>query len=123
MTNEGYRLVRLLGVDYCAHRIAWAMHHGEWPDLMIDHKNGQRDDNSISNLRQATDLVNQQNRRSAQKSSACGFLGVQAHKNGRFQAKIRAGGRRLHLGNFSTAEEAHAAYMAAKSVLHEGYVA
>jgi hypothetical protein len=120
---EGYRKISIFGVYYMAHRVAWAIHHGEWPSMLIDHRNGNKDDNSLANLRDVPDLLNQQNRRSAQKSNACGLLGVQAHKTGRFQAKISAGGRRLHLGYFDTAEQAHAAYMAAKAVLHEGYVA
>lgn len=123
LTDEGYRLVRLLGVDYFAHRIAWALMHGSWPSLIIDHKNGGRDDNRSCNIREVSLAMNQQNRTRAQAGSKTGFIGVQARPNGTFQAKIRNEGRRIALGTYATPEEAHGAYIVAKSKMHPGYVA
>lgn len=56
--------VTVKGKRYSAHRIAWAMHCGEWPSdtLMLDHKNLDPYDNRISNLRLATNQQNQFNR-------------------------------------------------------------
>ena len=62
---DGYVAVALtyLGEQrkYRARRIAFAMTCGRWPRHEIDHKNGVRSDNRITNLREATDLQNAQN--------------------------------------------------------------
>ena len=51
-TRDGYRVVGLNGVQYLAHRLAWLMFYREDPGAyQIDHKNGDRADNRIENLR------------------------------------------------------------------------
>ncbi|QDP62357.1 MAG: hypothetical protein Unbinned8472contig1000_57 [Prokaryotic dsDNA virus sp.] len=51
---KGYRLIRFKGKAYLSHRVAYFLYTGEWPELMIDHKNRVKDDNRWDNLRQAT---------------------------------------------------------------------
>jgi hypothetical protein len=46
-------LIRLEGIGYLAHRLAWVYMTGEQPDV-IDHINRERDDNRFSNLRNGT---------------------------------------------------------------------
>jgi hypothetical protein len=115
--DRGYIVIRIAGVGYRAHRLAWLHVHGEWPDLQIDHINGIRNDNRIANLRLATVEINAQNRRSNKRSKS-GLLGVVNGK--RPSARIEVAGKSIHLGYFDTPEEAHAAYLAAKRELHEG---
>jgi hypothetical protein len=38
---------------YMAHHIAWFLHHGQWPNTLILHANGNKSDNRIENLVQA----------------------------------------------------------------------
>jgi hypothetical protein len=86
---------------------------------MVDHINGRRDDNRWCNLRDASRLVNQQNMRRAVAGSASGLLG--AHKKrGKWSSQIKVRGVLVKLGIFETADQAHAAYLAAKRQLHEG---
>ena len=107
-----------------AHRIVWLYTHGAWPSGVIDHINGDPSDNRICNLRDVSRQVNQQNMRSAMCSNlSTGLLGACYCKRWRkFVAGIKdpSTGKRLNLGAFNTAEEAHQAYLSAKRRLHAG---
>ncbi|MBU2859359.1 hypothetical protein HF290_02705 [Acidithiobacillus ferrooxidans] len=86
--------------------------------LQVDHRDGNGLNNIRSNLRLATRLENGKNRR-MQSNNACGLKGVcQRKDNDKWVATIRVEGRNLHLGTFSTADEAHAAYCAASASYH-----
>ena len=96
---------------FYAHRVAWLLHYGEWPDDEIDHINGVKDDNRISNLRNVDRKTNVENRRAVR-----GY-----HKSvGGYTSYLKHHGRQLYLGYFKTAEEARAAYLKAKRKLHKG---
>lgn len=109
------------GNIYFAHRLAWLLTYGKWPDGVIDHIDGNSLNNRISNLRDVSVVVNGQNRKMSQNNNLVGLLGVGLHKaSGKFQSRIKVGDKLIHLGLFLTAEEAHAAYLAAKRKYHEG---
>lgn len=120
-TATGYREVTLDGRHYKCHRVVWFLVTGEWPKHQIDHLNGNRADNRFENLRDATPSTNTENYRVARRNNATGFLGVHRKKRGgMYAASIMAQGRRIHIGCFTTPEEAHAAYVEAKRQLHPG---
>ena len=111
-SNTGYRQIGIGGKLYQAHRLAWLYVHGELPDAQIDHKNLDRRDNRIDNLRIATPSEQARNQR-LRADSTSGFKGVTWDKaNRRWLAQIKGDKKRYSLGLFATAEEAHAAYMA-----------
>ena len=116
--NNGYIRIGLNGKRYAAHRLAWLYVHGAWPTDEIDHKDTVRSHNWIDNLRPATRLQNSQNQRRAHASSASGLIGTSPCRNGRWKAQIRIDGKSQYLGFFKTAEDAHAAYVAAKTAAH-----
>lgn len=122
INRKGYRVIKVQGKAYKAHRLALLYVTGAWPMNQVDHVNGVKDDNRLVNLRDVDATVNAQNKWKAVRGSASGLVG--AHRGGwkkrRWTSSIEARGGRVYLGIFHTAEEAHAAYLAAKRELHGG---
>lgn len=120
VTKEGYVRVNLAGKQYLAHRLAWFYVHKEWPENQIDHADGDKQNNSIVNLRDVDGSLNCQNQRVAKASNVrSGLLGVTWHnRSKRWAAEITSRGVRKHLGYFSNAEDAHQAYVAEKRKQH-----
>lgn len=101
-----------------AHRVIWAMHTGAWPSEMIDHINGDRADNRICNLRQATLSQNHCNRASKPGSSSA-HLGVFWNSRNRgWTAAIKKDSQRQYLGTFACEEDAALAYNLAAAEMH-----
>jgi hypothetical protein len=104
--SGGYWTICIDRRAYYAHRLAWAYVHGEHPTQEIDHKNGLRADNRISNLRQGSRTDHARN---VGVRSATGFKGV-SPSGRKWAARIQVDGRRIYLGRYDTPEQAGAAY-------------
>lgn len=79
-TNSGYRRIWVNGVVESAHRIIYEMFNGPIPEGMeIDHRDGNRDNNRIDNLRLASIPQNKQNS-VVHRDSKTGIKGVCWHK-------------------------------------------
>ncbi len=123
ITAGGYVEVQVDGARFYAHRLAFALMTGAWPEGQVDHINGVRRDNRWSNLREVSSLVNTQNQRRARSDSATGVLGVSLDRRllaKPYRAQIQVNGKNRKLGYFATADEAHQAYVEAKRQQHEG---
>lgn len=112
----GYWEVSVLGRLSKAHHITWLLAYKEWPSKNIDHINGDKDDNTVENLRLCDQTENNQNQ-IAQRSHRVLPIGVSLHR-GKYRARIMLHSAEHHLGVFDTKEEAYAAYLAAKMRLH-----
>lgn len=119
-SEGGWRRVKVAGREYAAHRVIWTWMTGAWPKEEIDHIDCVASNNVFSNLREASRLMNSQNKRRPPKGNIAGFLGVGKKRAGGFMARIGHSGKTIYLGTFDTAEEAYLAYVAAKRIYHEG---
>lgn len=118
LNGNGYVYVRVDGAHYLSHRLVWLIHYDRWPKDQIDHINGDRADNRVENLREATNAENHQNKSSCANSSSS-FVGVHWEPRcGTWQAQITLGGKQKYLGSFHSEEAAAAAYAKAKAELH-----
>lgn len=118
VTPRGYRQGIVLGKQLLSHRVAWAIHYGEWPEMDVDHKNCSHGDNRICNLRLANSSENAINK-FKYKNNTSGFKGASWYAPlGKWAAKIRVNKKLIHLGYHWTAEEAHAAYCVATKKYH-----
>lgn len=118
VNSKGYLAIRISGTSYLAHRLAWKLSTGDDPAEHIDHINGDKLDNRLCNLREATRPQNSRNRAS-QSNNTSGFKGAFWHKrDSKWVAQIRINGKKKHLGYFPTPEAAHHAYCQAATKYH-----
>jgi hypothetical protein len=116
---RGYRSIWINGLQFKAHRLAWAMSYGEWPDLDIDHINQNKSDNRICNLRHASRSENMFNR-GKNKNNKSGIKGVHFCKcTGMWRAQMILNFKHVNIGRFKTKEEAAEAYLK-KAKEHRG---
>lgn len=114
--NNGY--IRIHVKDYSnnktyfllGHHFAWYYTYKECVDN-IDHINGIRNDNTISNLRSTTKQQNAFNRKTSN-----GYCWNKQRK--KWKARIILNQKEIYLGSFNTEEEAKCAYLKAKEIYH-----
>lgn len=117
-TDNGYRIVSFDGRKERAHRVVWALFHGEWTAHEIDHINGVRDDNRPNNLRRVTRAQNCQNA-GLRSDNTSGHTGVYFRKDtGKYFAKIQIDRKSISLGTYQSIDDAIAARQAAKKQFH-----
>lgn len=109
--SRGYVRIKVDGVTYYAHRIAWLIEHGRWPVEEVDHINRDRADNRICNLREATVAENRRNNCGQPSRRRSRFKGVvRENKSARWVAKICTSGSTKRIGLFDSEEDAAQAY-------------
>ena len=93
-------------VHFYAHRVIWAMVHGEWPVGEIDHINGNPVDNRIENLRIVTSSENSQNAR-IYRNNKTGHHGIWWDKKRQsYQVYITVNQKRKVLGRYKSLDAA-----------------
>lgn len=87
--SHGYRYVSFFGSKHQAHRIILTMINGVAPPEEVDHINGCRDDNRLTNLRLVTRSQNHMNSRLSRRSST-GVKGIKKRKDcNRWEVRVR----------------------------------
>jgi hypothetical protein len=119
-TSNGYAYVQIGKTKYKLHRVIWLHYYGKWPDNDVDHRDLNKINNSIRNLRSVTDFENSRNKR-VLSSSKLGVKGVRRDKRNKlrpYTAIIQVNKVRRDIGYFATLEEAAEAYRKAADELH-----
>ena len=99
--THGYKFGRIFGRNLKAHRVAFALCHGYWPPGDVDHINGNRQDNRISNLRPASRAENLRNQIGS-RGGTSKYLGVSwSTRRRKWIATVKPSGRNAkYLGQF-----------------------
>jgi hypothetical protein len=119
LNSEGYFTGQIYCKTYSAHRVILAMHTGTWSKQDVDHINGIKSDNRISNLRNSTHAQNMYNT-GPYANNKSGQKGVYFHeRDQRWRAQIRISGKVTYLGSFIEKSQAVAAYQAS-AIKHHG---
>lgn len=115
---KGYLQIKICGRTHLAHRLAWLYVHGEFPSGQIDHRDGNRLNNRIENLRVCSPGENNENRGKGNGKCSSKHVGVcycnyrkcwvaSARRNGKAQYRY-----------FKTEQEAIAGRAVLKASLH-----
>jgi HNH endonuclease len=112
---HGYIETKFMSESIVVHRIIWIYMNGDIPkDLVMDHVNGIRTDNRISNLRLATRSENSLNS-TKNKNNTSGVKGVTFHKQKQmWGAKIRMNGLVVYEAYFLNKVSAESAVQKAR---------
>jgi hypothetical protein len=104
-------------ISYPTANICWLLYYGIWPDKIVDHKDRDRKNIKINNLRLAT---HRQNSYNFVRDRPYKYKGVtfDASREKCWRAQIRIEGRKVNLGRFYTCEEAAEAYIFAALEYH-----
>ena len=105
--KNGYWATNVDDVRYRVHRLVYQFHYGDCP-LMLDHIDGNKNNNAIENLRSATNKQNIANRK-AVKTNKLGLKGV-CLDGKKYKASIKIDGKSQHIGYFTNPKDAHMAY-------------
>jgi len=119
--GKGYLYIRFAGFYCLAHRLAWLYVHGSFPNGYIDHINGDKTDNRISNLRDCSNSENLHNTGLSSRNTS-GYKGVSwSRRAKKYRASIKVNSKYHYLGSFDSAYEAHLAYIEASKKMVPGF--
>lgn len=108
VNSGGYLIVYIFDTPYQAHRVIWKMIKGVEPDI-VDHKDRNKKNNLIGNLRSADTNSNLRNK-SKYKNNTSKMTGVRKMKDsGKWMARINVQGESIYLGLFTKFEDAKSA--------------
>jgi hypothetical protein len=108
LNEEGYVTCGLFHKSHYVHRIIYLMHHGKTP-AQVDHIDNNKSNNKIENLRAASQQQNSCNEK-LRSTNTSGVKGVSFNKRlQKWHARIGHFYKEIHVGYFTTLEEAEKA--------------
>jgi len=114
---DGYMHVTINKQSYIGHHLAWFYVYGEWPSK-IDHIDGNRSNNAISNLRLTTAYQNSWNMKITKRNTS-GIKGISWYKaTKKWSVEIMAQGKKIFLGRFEDLEFAELIVNEARAKYH-----
>lgn len=120
VNSSGYKVCKHKGKMYFVHRIIYEMHTGESPKF-IDHIDGNRLNNRIENLREATPSQNQCNHKRSKKNTSGKKNVFFVPKLNKFRVRVQIDGTRKDFGYFDDIESAEAVAIAARNQMHKEF--
>ena len=110
--NRGYIILKTLGIsNLYGHHYAWFMTYGNVNFELLDHKDINKSNNKIDNLRIISSQQNSFNKNSK------GYCFDKSRN--KWLSKIKLNGKTIYLGRYNTEEEARQAYLNAKKNYHQ----
>lgn len=110
---EGYVVVNINKQCWYAHRIVWLLEYGYWPVFQLDHKDGNKANNSPDNLREVTQQQNSTSHRRTSKEVTSKYRGVSFNTRlSKWVASLTYKKESYYLGVFSSEKEAALAFNA-----------
>lgn len=118
INKAGYWTISVDNRRYLAHRLAWLYVTGNWPDKIIDHKNGDKIDNRFDNLREACHSENGCNK-GPRRDNKSGIKNVmwQKHQGG-WYIQLKIYGVKYFYGYFKDLELAALVAEEARDKIH-----
>lgn len=122
LAKNGYWVIRINNTLYKSHRVIFAMVHKRWPKLYVDHVDGNRSNNRVCNLREATRSQNMHNVK-LRCDNKTGVKGIawEADRN-KYVAYVSIRGCIKFKKRFSSLESAISARRKAAKKLHGEFV-
>lgn len=119
--GKKYWHIKIDGRPYKRSHLVFLVVNGRWPDLQVDHIDGDSLNDRPGNLREVTATQNAWNHKHRAKPSDLP-MGVRlVPKSGRYQARITCNKQMHHLGAYDTPQEAHEVYRAKREELFNEY--
>ena len=119
--NNGYVRIVIDNKQYYAHRLAWFYIYGEWndfPNAVIDHIDGNKENNKILNLRKISHQENILNQK-LRKNNTSGIKGVSWHPRDKtWVVRLMINGVAKYLGSFKDIELAELVAIEARKKYH-----
>jgi len=105
------------GRTYANHRVIFYFYNGYWPEL-VDHADGNTQNNNINNLRAANHSENKANSKPHKERKAKGAYLI---PSGRYMSVVQKNGIRNYLGVYDTEEQAQSAFAKAALEIHGNF--